>query len=117
MASSQNQSSIRAVFGALFLALWLAALDQTVVSTALPTMVGPSLAHAVIPAPSQCLGRYHGKLIVRYVTNIHAACPGNLYANACNYRFPNLCVIYLPRGASRALYKHEYAHCNCERWH
>src|SRR5215467_11759000 len=40
MASNQNQASIRAVFGALFLALWLAALDQTVVSTALPTMVG-----------------------------------------------------------------------------
>src|SRR5712691_9917347 len=40
MASPQNQTSIRAVFGALFLALWLAALDQTVVSTALPTMVG-----------------------------------------------------------------------------
>jgi EmrB/QacA subfamily drug resistance transporter len=39
MASNQNQTSIRAVFGALFLALWLAALDQTVVSTALPTMV------------------------------------------------------------------------------
>src|SRR6185312_2833972 len=40
MASNQNQTSIRAVFGALFLTLWLAALDQTVVSTALPTMVG-----------------------------------------------------------------------------
>jgi EmrB/QacA subfamily drug resistance transporter len=40
MTSNQNQTSIRAVFGALFLALWLAALDQTVVSTALPTMVG-----------------------------------------------------------------------------
>src|SRR5499427_7730878 len=40
MASNQNQTSIHAVFGALFLALWLAALDQTVVSTALPTMVG-----------------------------------------------------------------------------
>src|SRR6266511_1053397 len=39
MASNQNQTSIRAVFGALFLALWLAALDQTVISTALPTMV------------------------------------------------------------------------------
>src|SRR6266545_3636241 len=39
MASNRNQTSIRAVFGALFLALWLAALDQTVVSTALPTMV------------------------------------------------------------------------------
>ena len=35
---ASNQTSIRAVFGALFLALWLAALDQTVVSTALPTM-------------------------------------------------------------------------------
>jgi EmrB/QacA subfamily drug resistance transporter len=40
MTSNENQTSIRAVFGALFLALWLAALDQTVVSTALPTMVG-----------------------------------------------------------------------------
>src|SRR5215470_5629421 len=47
MAASTNQASIRAVFGALFLALWLAALDQTVVSTALPTMVGElgGLAH------------------------------------------------------------------------
>jgi hypothetical protein len=31
MASDKNQTSIVAVFGALFLALWLAALDQTVV--------------------------------------------------------------------------------------
>jgi EmrB/QacA subfamily drug resistance transporter len=40
MPPSQNPASIRAVFGALFLALLLAALDQTIVSTALPTMVG-----------------------------------------------------------------------------
>ncbi len=40
MAAVPNQASLKAVFGALFLALWLAALDQTVVSTALPTMVG-----------------------------------------------------------------------------
>src|SRR5438034_9590062 len=40
MPSKQKQTSIRAIFGALFLALWLAALDQTIVSTALPTMVG-----------------------------------------------------------------------------
>src|SRR5712691_4644028 len=40
MPPTQNQTSIRAVFGALFLALLLAALDQTIVSTALPTMVG-----------------------------------------------------------------------------
>jgi EmrB/QacA subfamily drug resistance transporter len=42
--SAQGQSpqskSIRAVFGALFLVLLLAALDQTIVSTALPTIVG-----------------------------------------------------------------------------
>ncbi|HEY1362355.1 MAG TPA: MFS transporter [Xanthobacteraceae bacterium] len=40
MAAHGKQASLRAIFGALFLALWLAALDQTVVSTALPTMVG-----------------------------------------------------------------------------
>src|SRR5205823_14514327 len=40
MPSKQKQTSIRAIFGALFLALWLAALDQTVVSAAPPTMVG-----------------------------------------------------------------------------
>jgi EmrB/QacA subfamily drug resistance transporter len=40
MAAVPNQTSLKAVFAALFLALWLAALDQTVVSTALPTMVG-----------------------------------------------------------------------------
>src|SRR3981081_3193029 len=39
MPADQNQKSIWAVFGALFLALWLAPIDQTVVSTALPTMV------------------------------------------------------------------------------
>src|SRR3954470_21327012 len=40
-------SSVRAVFGALFLVLLLAALDQTIVSTALPTIVGElgGLAH------------------------------------------------------------------------
>src|SRR5262245_59568434 len=63
----------------------------------------PTLAYGVTPAPPQCLGRFHGKLVVRYVTNIHAACPGNLYANACNYRFPNLCVIYLPRAVLHVL--------------
>ena len=40
MPPQQNQASRRTVLGALSLALWLAALDQTVVSTALPTMVG-----------------------------------------------------------------------------
>jgi EmrB/QacA subfamily drug resistance transporter len=38
-ASAPN-ASLRAVFGALFLVLLLAALDQTIVSTALPTIVG-----------------------------------------------------------------------------
>jgi len=37
---ASNSASIRTVFGALFLALLLAALDQTIVSTALPTIVG-----------------------------------------------------------------------------
>src|SRR5262245_39285597 len=47
MTPAQNPASIRTVFGALFLALLLAALDQTIVSTALPTIVGElgGLAH------------------------------------------------------------------------
>src|SRR4029077_18177700 len=40
MNPPQPAGSLRAVFGALFLALLLAALDQTIVSTALPTIVG-----------------------------------------------------------------------------
>jgi EmrB/QacA subfamily drug resistance transporter len=40
MPPAQHKSSLAAVFGALFLALLLAALDQTIVSTALPTIVG-----------------------------------------------------------------------------
>jgi len=40
MAESVPQPSIRMIFGALFLVLLLAALDQTIVSTALPTIVG-----------------------------------------------------------------------------
>ncbi len=40
MAATDQPTSIRAVFAALFLALLLAALDQTIVSTALPTIVG-----------------------------------------------------------------------------
>src|SRR5436305_3339509 len=37
---SEAAPSIRMIFGALFLVLLLAALDQTIVSTALPTIVG-----------------------------------------------------------------------------
>src|SRR5437762_10311031 len=40
MTPPQQGRSLRAVFGALFLALLLAALDGTIVSTALPTIVG-----------------------------------------------------------------------------
>ena len=40
MAAKDQPTSIRAVFAALFLALLLAALDQTIVSTALPSIVG-----------------------------------------------------------------------------
>jgi EmrB/QacA subfamily drug resistance transporter len=40
MPSARDKTSLAAVFGALFLALLLAALDQTIVSTALPTIVG-----------------------------------------------------------------------------
>src|SRR5438132_8361403 len=39
-ATRSTQTSLAAVFGALFLALLFAALDQTIVSTALPTIVG-----------------------------------------------------------------------------
>src|SRR6202521_416164 len=40
MAAGVHDQSIRMIFGALFLVLLLAALDQTIVSTALPTIVG-----------------------------------------------------------------------------
>src|ERR1700686_1655268 len=40
MTEAAPQQSIRMIFGALFLVLLLAALDQTIVSTALPTIVG-----------------------------------------------------------------------------
>ena len=62
-------SSIRAVFGALFLVLLLAALDQTIVSTALPTIVGElgGLTHLswVVTAyllSSTVVGPLYGKL-------------------------------------------------------
>src|ERR1700687_1003385 len=40
MTEVARQPSIRTIFGALFVVLLLAALDQTIVSTALPTIVG-----------------------------------------------------------------------------
>jgi len=39
-APAHHRTSFDAVFAALFLALLLAALDQTIVSTTLPTIVG-----------------------------------------------------------------------------
>src|SRR5215468_8271161 len=65
---ASNPASIRTVFGALFLALLLAALDQTIVSTALPTIVGElgGLAHLswVVTAyllTSTIAGPFYGK--------------------------------------------------------
>jgi EmrB/QacA subfamily drug resistance transporter len=40
MAAAPDKHSLRAILAALFLSLLLAALDQTIVSTALPTIVG-----------------------------------------------------------------------------
>ena len=40
MSTTQPQPRIRLIFGALMLVLLLASLDQTIVSTALPTIVG-----------------------------------------------------------------------------
>src|SRR5262249_45207953 len=39
-ATAESQPRVRLIFGALLLVLLLAALDQTIVSTALPTIVG-----------------------------------------------------------------------------
>src|SRR3954470_10785642 len=39
-AVTESQPRVRLIFGALLLVLLLAALDQTIVSTALPTIVG-----------------------------------------------------------------------------
>jgi EmrB/QacA subfamily drug resistance transporter len=69
MNPPQQARSLRAVFGALFLALLLAALDQTIVSTALPTIVGElgGLTHLswVVTAyllTSTVVGPLYGKL-------------------------------------------------------
>ena len=43
MTEAVQNPSIRLIFGALFLVLLLAALDQTIVSTALPTIVGSAV--------------------------------------------------------------------------
>jgi MFS family permease len=68
MAQAQHGTSLAAVFGALFLALLLAALDQTIVSTALPTIVAElgGLAHLswVVTAyllTSTIVGPFYGK--------------------------------------------------------
>jgi MFS family permease len=39
-AAPQSTGRVRLIFGALLLVLFLASLDQTIVSTALPTIVG-----------------------------------------------------------------------------
>src|SRR6195952_4197685 len=65
----QPLPSLRALFGALFLVLLLAALDQTIVSTALPTIVSElgGVAHLswVVTAyllSSTVVGPLYGKL-------------------------------------------------------
>jgi EmrB/QacA subfamily drug resistance transporter len=69
MAQAQHRTSVVAVLGALFFALLLAALDQTIVSTALPTIVGElgGLTHLswVVTAyllTSTVAGPFYGKL-------------------------------------------------------
>jgi EmrB/QacA subfamily drug resistance transporter len=69
MAPAQHRTSVVTVLGALFLALLLAALDQTIVSTALPTIVGElgGLTHLswVVTAyllTSTVAGPFYGKL-------------------------------------------------------
>jgi EmrB/QacA subfamily drug resistance transporter len=69
MVPAPRATSLAAVLGALFLALLLAALDQTIVSTALPTIVGElgGLAHLswVVTAyllTSTVAGPFYGKL-------------------------------------------------------
>src|SRR6516162_1677544 len=69
MVPAPRATSLAAVLGALFLALLLAALDQTIVSTALPTIVGElgGLTHLswVVTAyllTSTIIGPFYGKL-------------------------------------------------------
>ncbi|HEY7245938.1 MAG TPA: MDR family MFS transporter [Xanthobacteraceae bacterium] len=69
MAPAKHGTSVAPVLGALFLALLLAALDQTIVSTALPTIVGElgGLTHLswVVTAyllTSTIAGPFYGKL-------------------------------------------------------
>jgi MFS family permease len=69
MAEAQHRTSLPTIFGALFLALLLGALDQTIVSTALPTIVGElgGVTHLswVVTAyllTSTIAGPFYGKL-------------------------------------------------------
>ena len=68
-AQQANQPRVRVIFGALMLVLLLASLDQTIVSTALPTIVGDlgGLEHLswVVTAyllASTIVGPLYGKL-------------------------------------------------------
>jgi EmrB/QacA subfamily drug resistance transporter len=81
MAETARNQSIGMIFGALFLVLLLAALDQTIVSTALPTIVGELgglthlswvvtsylLASTVVTPLYGKLGDLHGRKVVLQV--------------------------------------------------
>jgi EmrB/QacA subfamily drug resistance transporter len=81
MAETGHNQSIGMIFGALFLVLLLAALDQTIVSTALPTIVGELgglthlswvvtsylLASTVVTPLYGKLGDLHGRKVVLQV--------------------------------------------------
>jgi EmrB/QacA subfamily drug resistance transporter len=81
MAETAHNQSIGMIFGALFLVLLLAALDQTIVSTALPTIVGELgglthlswvvtsylLASTVVTPLYGKLGDLHGRKVVLQV--------------------------------------------------
>ena len=91
-------------------------LDYVLLALGVGVLLGWVLLGTAKSQPASCLGRYHGRLQINRIADVAHSCgPG---ARACSYPLRGRCIIILPRyGNTRALYRHELAHCNCGPWH